>query len=360
MSVDAAPPEKLPAKMSTRGTLDQADAALRRYESGPDAGALLALNFGFARARVLNTAIELDIFTELAGQPRSAADLARALGCSQEGMLRLLGAMTELGLAEEAVGGQYTVTPVSRAYLVPEDDRYLGEHFQAVLSRWDHWACLTEVVRSECRGEAVNALTDRTHHRGLLAGGFSVSIRLAAQAASRLEIPSAAKILDFVAGSGEWGIALAMSHDDVTVTAHDEPALLDVARTHVREFGLGDRFGFVASESFYDPPFRDDHFDVAVLSHVSRFVGPEVEDRLVRACARVLRPGGKMIIADIMAGDPGEPLLSRGMINLSLFVNTMNGEIASRGEHLSCMWRAGLKPSDELSAGPISVLVGEK
>jgi Dimerisation domain len=121
---------------------------VQRYLDSPDPSDLLSLNFGFAKTKVLDAALELGVFTLFGSGSRDAAELAEALGCHRDGTGRLLDALVGLGLLEETAMGRYAVTPVSETYLVPISAGYLGQHFAEVMRQWERWESLAEVVRS--------------------------------------------------------------------------------------------------------------------------------------------------------------------------------------------------------------------
>lgn len=340
------------------GALAEA-AAVRRYLDSPDPSNLLSVNFGFAKARVLDAALELGVFTMLTGRSRNAADLAEALGCSHDGTERLLDALVELGLLEETAAGHYGLTPASETYLVRGGAGYLGRHLAEVMRQWERWESLVDVVRSGSSQGDLGDLCTRGHHPGMFAASFPVAIRLAHQATEQVQVPAGGQVLDLTAGSGEWGIALALRHPGVTVTAHDDPALLSAARARAEELGLADRFTFVAAD-FAAPPFPDAHFDLVVLAHAGRFIGREAAARLVHECARMLRPGGRVLIADVLKGSSGEPTPPRSMLDLSLLVNTPRGGLLTRSEYLAYLVDAGLRPDTEMTSGLVSVLTGVK
>jgi ubiquinone/menaquinone biosynthesis C-methylase UbiE len=354
------------------GVLAEAEA-IRRYLDSPDPADLLALNFGFAKARVLDTALELGVFTLLAGKPRNAAEAAEALGCSPDGTERLLAALVELGLLATTAAGHYAVTPASETYLVRGGAGDLGQHFIEVMRQWERWESLADVVRSgssqRSSQDDLGNLGARGAHPGLFAENFPFAIRLAYQAVDQVPVPAGGRVLDLTSGAGEWGIALALHHPDITVTAHDDPALLNLARARVEEFGLADRFSFV-SANFAAPPFPDDHFDLVIFAQAGRFIGGKAIGRLVGECARMLRPGGQIVIADVLKNLSEKPAPPRAMLDLSLLVNTRQGRLVERSEYLAYLADAGLRPTTETARtettgaeatrGLVSVLTGVK
>ncbi|MFJ2967579.1 methyltransferase dimerization domain-containing protein [Streptomyces collinus] len=329
-----------------------------RQPAVQDAALLLSLNFGFARARALATAIELGVFTALAPRARAAGELASTLGCSGRGTERLLDALAGMDLLRRD-GVAYANTPVSAAYLVAGTRSYLGPHLADVMDQWDRWSELTDVVRSGRSAHDLGVLGRRARNSGMFAQAFPLTFPTAVAVAERAKVPDRGDVLDLAAGGGEWAIATAVRHRETRVVAHDEPELLEICRERVADFGLTERFSFVPAD-FRRPPFPDASFDLVILAQLGRFVGPLAAERLVRQAARLARPGGCVTVADVMKGDTGAPRAAGSMIDLSLLVNTLDGELLERSAYRSWLAGAGLSSSAEFEEGPVSVLVFER
>lgn len=270
-------------------------------------------------------------------------------------------------------GARWAPTDLALAYLVEGAPAHLGDHFDEVLAQWDRWSALTSLVRSGDRsrhlGDRGSDVGDRGgdpgdptlrgHHRGMFAGAFPLAVRIATGVVEALDLRDAGQVLDLTCGSGEWGIALAGADPRARVTAHDDPALLAVARGRAAEFGVAERFRFVPG-GYEEIPFAEGEFDTVVMAHAGRFAGPRTAGRLIRECARVLRPGGTLLLADIMRTPPGQPPLSRPMLALSLMVNTENGGLPEAGEYRALMAEAGIAAKECVTRGLVTALTGER
>ena len=80
------------------------------------------------------------------------------------------------------------------------------------------------------------------------------------------------------------------------------PAYIEIARTLARRTGLEERLAFVQGDAT-DLPFPDGSFDAAWTMHVGMNV--EDKDRLYSDIRRVLKPGGRLAVYDILQGDGG-------------------------------------------------------
>src|SRR5512135_2937106 len=107
---------------------------------------IMELATAFQRSRVLLTAWELDLFTVLAEESRTSAEVASAIGTDARATDRLMNALCGLGLLEKRAG-RFANTPLASRFLVkgrPEFAAGLG-HTNHL---WATWSALTEAVRS--------------------------------------------------------------------------------------------------------------------------------------------------------------------------------------------------------------------
>lgn len=322
----------------------------------PDPAPLLALNFGFARARALGTALELGLFTELARAPRTAPRLAADLRCDGEALRRLLDALAGLGLVEGDDDTGRRPTALAAAHLVEGAPGWLGGHFTEVLAQWDAWGALTDVVRDGRRPSP----TRRGARSGFFGGAFPVAAHAASAAVDAVGPRPAGRVLDLVAGGGEWGIALAAADPGARVVAHDDEELLADVRARAERAGVAGRFTYRAARPGPPTPFADGSFDTVVLAHAARFAGHEAAVRLVEEAARLLRPGGTLLVSDVMRPERGGDPPHRPMLDLSLFVNTAAGGLPRAAALRALMERAGVTSGKSFARGILTTLTGEK
>jgi len=127
-------------------------------------------------------------------------------------------------------------------------------------------------------------------------GGIVATRELAAFAG----IQPGERVLDVGSGLGGPSRILAAEFG-ADVTGIDlTPAFVEDATTLTVRCGLTDRVRFELGSAL-DMPFADGAFDVVWTQHAVM----NIEDRatLYRECARVLRPGGRLVFHDILAGD---------------------------------------------------------
>ena len=87
---------------------------------------LMGLASGHVEARIVQTAVELRIFDAFEARPLSSRrPLAQALQLDAQATELLLNALTALGLLEKH-GDQFSLTELSRRYLVRNSPHYVG------------------------------------------------------------------------------------------------------------------------------------------------------------------------------------------------------------------------------------------
>jgi MPBQ/MSBQ methyltransferase len=112
------------------------------------------------------------------------------------------------------------------------------------------------------------------------------------------------EIVDVGGGLGGAARTLAVE-TDATVTVLDATEeFCRAGTTLTRLVGLGDAVTFVHGDATAIP-FPDASFDVAWLQHVSMNVA--AKDALFREIHRVLRPGGRLLLHEVLAG-PVQPI----------------------------------------------------
>lgn len=140
------------------------------------------------------------------------------------------------------------------------------------------------------------APADEFHIRGLAA---------TREMAARLNLTSSTRVLDVGSGLGgpaRWLAATYGCH----VTGIDLTApFCAAAEALTARMGLSDRVSF-RHGSALEMPFVDESFDIAWTQHAAMNI--EDKARLYMEIARVLKPGGRLALFDIMKG-PGDAVL---------------------------------------------------
>ena len=110
---------------------------------------IIQLGLGFWGAKTLLSAIELDLFTELAKRPLDAEEVRERLKLHPRSVRDFLDALVALGMLERDAAGKYGNTVETDLFLDREKPTYVGGLLEmANLRSYPFWGALTEGLRT--------------------------------------------------------------------------------------------------------------------------------------------------------------------------------------------------------------------
>jgi len=325
---------------------------------------ILDMNYAFARTAILVASVRLHLFTFLARQALTPAELAARADVLPEPTARLLKGLEALGLVEKE-GAAYRLTPPADLFLVEGKSSYLGGDTLAMVDYVPAWFALDHTLHTSTPyrdlGDAATAeafFDPRVID--LFPIIFPIASRLAAELPLRKQQETALQVLDVGAGSGPWSAAFARQYPSALVTAIDLPKVVAQGREHIATQGWAERYTWIEAdmETF---AFPSQAYDLILCGHVCRFISDERTKTLLTRLTQSLRPGGTLLVADIFftenrSGPP--PAIT---LDLSMLVNTAQGRIRTVGEIASWLGENGLQGIERLHvAGPFPVVIARK
>ena len=161
---------------------------------------------------------------------------------------------------------------------------------------------------------------------------------------SLLDLRDGDRVLDLGVGTGTLAIWLKERRPGASVVGLDpDPDILQIARRKVRDAGVDVEL----VEGFADRmPFDQASFDVVVSTLVFHHLSGEVKRGALREVARVLRPGGRLLIGDF--GKPRDPLQALAFLPTRVFDGFENTRDNRRGALPSLFTEAGLSGARKL------------
>jgi SAM-dependent methyltransferase len=281
-----------PASGEPRPTTVQLQRLARAYR---ESGALLA-------------AVELGVFSKIAGGADTEAALTAALGISDLNAERIIIACLGLGLIERDGARLRNAADVDR-FLVDGKHTYAGAWMFFTHPDWGDWGRLAEHLRNPAPAtldnDTVKGITvdeARRYHRGTYSIGRGAGRLFVRQ----VDLSKRTKILDLGGGSGAYCIEACKAHGHLFAVVLDLPPVAVVAREFIAEHGLSDRIEAIGAD-FNSDPFPTDA-DVAIMASNLPMYGRDAIAAVVRRTHDALLPGGEMhLIGEALDDDRSGP-----------------------------------------------------
>lgn len=325
---------------------------------------IMQITFAFATTRVLASAVELDLLTEIDQGANTIETLSAATQCSPRGLRIILNALVALKLLERDKE-HFRLTPAAATFLSQNSPQYLGGvvmHSAQLQPRWEH---LTETIRG---GRPVRAVESSDDHGEFFSHFVDALYALsagAAEVAAKTLIPAQPaadyRVLDIGAGSAVWSLAFARQMPSARVTVADWPVVIEkITRKFAERHGVADRYDYLEG-NFREEDFGASRFDVALLGHICHSEGTERSRTLFRRVHRALKPGGQILIAEMVPDEVRREAVFPLIFAVNMLVNTEEGDTFTFGEYRRWLEEAGFRDVRTLEApAPSPLILGTK
>jgi demethylspheroidene O-methyltransferase len=321
------------------------------------ARALFDLCAGFVYSQVLFACVRLRLFDLLhAAGPLPSAALAARLDLPEEAAERLLAAAASLDLLARRADGAWALGPLGAAMVGNPGIAAMVEH-HALL-----YADLADPVALLRRARGGNALSGYWAYAGAAAPAAVTAERVAEysslMAASQpmvaeevlgaYEFGRHRVLLDVGGGEGAFLAAVAARNPRLRLMLFDLPAVAERARARFALTGLTARAQAFGGDFSADP--LPQGADLISFVRVLHDHDDAVVAQLLRAARAALPPGGRLLIAEPMAGTAGaEPM---GEAYFGFYLLAMGRGRPRRPEELQAMLTdAGFAQSRLLATG---------
>jgi predicted O-methyltransferase YrrM len=260
-------------------------------------GTLLELSGYFWKTCTLHAAVKLDVFTAVGDQAFAAKELASKLNVDNNGLERLLNALTAMTLLSKS-GKKFSNTPAGKNFLSKTGDQYLGHiimHHHHLVESWTH---LDQAVKTGMPVRNRASFSDEEWRESFLMGMFNMAMAIAPGLVPLIDLSSRRHLLDLGGGPGTYAIHFCMKNPQLKASVFDLPATRPFAEKTIKKFNLSDRIDFMDGNYLEDR--ISGRFDVAWLSHIMHGEGPEDCLEILKKTVAVLEPEGLILIHDFL------------------------------------------------------------
>lgn len=325
----------------------------------PGPGFIMDIAAAFRQSRILLTAYELDVFSAIGDNPKTADQVATIVKANPRAIDRLLNALCTLGLLTKAQK-LFANTPDSAAYLVKTSPHFLSG-LQHTVHLWDRWSTLTAAVTKG--GTVLNdQIEDRDDGwiKAFIAAMHSGASRWAEPVAASLDLRQVRKLLDVGGGSGAFSMAFVRSQPSVHATVFDLPQVISLTRAYIQQAGL--QHCIDTCPGNYHRDAFGTGFDLVFLSSIIHINSFEENNVLIAKAAQAVAPNGQVVVRDFVMDETRTSPLWGAHFALNMLVGTEAGDTYTESEIKEWMSAAGLTELKRINpAGDsASLIVGRK
>jgi hypothetical protein len=322
---------------------------------------------GFWAAKTLLSAVEMELFTELASHPEDCETLQGRLGLHPRAARDFLDALVALEFLERR-DGQYFNTPVTELYLDKRKPEYLGGFLEMANHRlYPQWGKLTTALRT---GEQQNESKpgDPDPFQALYADPARLKQFLKAMtgASHGANLAIARKFpwaryksaVDVGTAQGDLIAQVAMAQPHIQGVGFDLPEVGRIFEEYVEANGVAERVKF-SPGSFFEQPIPS--ADVVMMGHILHDWNLDIKRMLVRKAYDALPEGGAFLVMEALIDDDRSKNAFGLMMSLNMLVETPGGFDFTGADCTGWMAEAGFKQTRvEHLDGPNSMAIGIK
>ena len=333
----------------------------------PTPDSIFQVGLGFWPSKTLLSAVEMELFTDLAKGPQPLESLQGRVGLHPRSARDFLDTLVALGFLQRT-DGKYSNTPATDLFLDKHKPSYVGGILEMANQRlYGHWIHLTEALRTglpqnEVRNgggsifEAIYA--DPARLKGFLAAMTGISHGSNRAIASKFPWDRYQTFVDAGTAQGDLAVQIALAHPHLSGMGFDLAEVGPIFEDYAERNGVASRLRFV-SGSFLEQPLPK--ADVVTMGHILHDWGLEEKRMLIRKAYEAVPDGGALIVYEAIIDDDRSKNAFGLMMSLNMLIETYHGFDYTGADCQGWMKEAGFRETRvEHLAGPDSMVIGIK
>lgn len=336
-------------------------------ESSPSPEHILQTGFAFWPAKTLLSAVEMEVFTELARHPEPLETLASRLGLHPRGARDFFDTLVALGFLARDENGLYANTPETDLFLDKRKPSYIGGILEMANHRlYPFWGALTTALRTgEPQNEARSGedmfsklYADPARLKEFLRAMSGVSRGANLAIARQFPWDRYQTYVDAGTAQGDLAVQIALANPHLTGIGFDLPEVGPIFEDYVADNDLNDRLSFRGGSFFTDPLPQA---DVVLYGHILHDWDLAQKKHLLRAAWEALPEGGAVVVYDSIIDNARRENAFGLMMSLNMLVETSGGFDYTGADCQEWMREAGFRETRvEHLVGPDSMVIGIK
>lgn len=285
---------------------------------------MMGLITGYWRTQAVGVAATLAIADRLADGTTTVAALAAETKVHEVALYRLMRGLASLGVFLEGPDRTFALTPLGSTLRsdVPGSMRDMAIA-QSAPAHWLPWGKLEDAVRSGVRTtpatlgcEIFEWYGQHANEAAAFSGAMANLSALAAQETGQaLSLPPGATVVDVGGAHGTLLAGVLHANPKARGVLIDLPHVIDTAPNALAALGIGDRVEAIPGDFFTSVPAGD----VYLLKQILHDWNDEQCVTLLKNCVRAMRPGGKVVVVEMVVPEDGSPSMAQ-MMDLNMLV----------------------------------------
>jgi len=301
---------------------------------------------GFWVSQTIGTIADLGVVDRLTEEPDTSDGLASRLGVDARALARLLRTAGAAGIVARGPDGRWAPTPLGAILhsTAPGSMRDMAIA-QTAPGHWLPWGRLTDAVKTGTRQTPAALGAEIFEHYGKNpreAAAFSGAMRglatmVAGEVARVVDTRSSTVVVDVGGATGTLLAAVVGANDRLRGLLLDLPHVAEDARAALVEAGVGARCEVLAGDFFHRIP----EADLYLLKQVLHDWNDDQAGTILSNIARSMRPGGRVVIVEMVIPDDGRPTAAQ-LMDLNMLV-MLPGQERTQAEYAALLAGAGLR-----------------
>lgn len=328
---------------------------------------ILQTGLAFWPSKVLLSAIEMGVFTELAHGPEEFSSLSGRLGLHRRSARDFLDTLVALGFLKRD-GDIYANTAETDLFLDRKKPSYIGGILEMANHRlYPFWGHLTEGLRTgqpqnEVKSGGVGLFetlyADPARLREFLAAMTGISHGANVAIARKFPWQNYRTYVDVGTAQGDLATQIALANPHLRGLGFDLPEVAPIFEDYVEAAGITPRLSFAPGDFF-----KDDlpGADVVLMGHILHDWDLPTKKMLIKKAYDALPTGGAFIVYEAIIDDDRSRNAFGLMMSLNMLIETPGGFDYTGADCEGWMKEAGFTSTRvEPLVGPDSMVIGIK
>lgn len=328
---------------------------------------ILQTGMAFWASKTLLSAVEMELFTDLAKHPGDLATVQGRMGLHPRAARDFLDALVALGFLQRT-DGIYRNTPETDVFLDKAKPSYIGGILEMSNHRlYGFWGSLTTALRTgepqnESKGGGSDPFAalyaDPARLREFLRAMSGVSRGANMAIAKQFPWDRYQSCADIGTAQGDLVTQITRAHPHLKGIGFDLPEVGPIFEDYIAENGLTERVRFLGGSFFTDDlPAAD----VLLFGHILHDWDLPTKQMLLAKAYAALPLGGAVVVYDAIIDDDRRQNAFGLMMSLNMLIETPGGFDYSGADCIGWMQAAGFRDCRvEHLVGPDSMVIGFK